>query len=250
MSDVVVELRGPIAVVELNRPPDNYFDESLLRSLADELNTLDSYQPCRAIVLTSRGKHFCAGAQHPGSDSSANRSSLYEQAYRLFATRKPIVAAVTGAAIGGGLGLSLVADFRVASSQSRFSASFSRLGFHHGFGLTVTLPAVVGQQKALDLLYTGRRIGGVEAFRIGLCDRLADDDQVRAAAEDLAREIAGSAPLAVQSIRQTMRGDISRRVLVAIDREKFEQDRLAKTSDFSEGVQAMTERRTPRFVGQ
>src|SRR6185295_18257851 len=89
-----------------------------------------------------------------------------------FATRTPVVAAVQGAAIGGGLGLALWPDFRIAAPEARFSANFARLGFHHGFGLTVTLPRVVGQQRALELLYTGARIDGKRAHAIGLVDRL------------------------------------------------------------------------------
>jgi enoyl-CoA hydratase/carnithine racemase len=98
----------------------------------------------------------------------------------------PVVAAVQGAAIGGGLGLAMAADLRVASPESRFAANFSLLGFHHGFGLTVTLPLAVGHQAALDLLYTGRRIDGTTAHRLGLCDTLVPPDQLRARATELA----------------------------------------------------------------
>src|SRR6202035_3326912 len=99
-----------------------------------------------------------------GDESSVAGStgSLYEEAVRLIAARTPIVAAVQGAAVGGGLGLALAADFRIASPSTRFIANFSRLGLHHGFGITVTLPAVVGQQHALDMLYTGRAVAGEE----------------------------------------------------------------------------------------
>ena len=118
---------------------------------------------CRAIVLRSEGRHFCAGL-----DFAHNRdqdiAALYRNALRLFAAPLPVVAAVQGSAIGGGLGLALSADFRFATPQSRFSANFSRLGFHHGFGLTVTLPRVVGEQRAADLLYSGRRVDGAEAL--------------------------------------------------------------------------------------
>ena len=87
---------------------------------------------------------------------------------RLFANPTPVVAAIQGAAVGGGLGLALMADFRVASPEARFSANFARLGFHHGFGLTVTLPRLVGQQRAAEMLYTGQRVKSDEALRIGL----------------------------------------------------------------------------------
>ncbi len=140
-----------------------------------------------------------------------------------------MVAAVQGAAIGGGLGLALVADFRVASPESRWSANFARLGFHQGFGLTVTLPAIVGQQKALELFYTGRRIDGAEAHRIGLADYLVPMEQLRDKARELALEIAESGPLAVRSIRRTMRRGLADRIRIATDHELVEQDWLRTT---------------------
>ena len=120
-----------------------------------------------------------AGTSAPASTSPATPARTSPRstgrALRLFAAPLPVVAAVQGAAIGGGCGLALSADFRVATPQSRFSANFARLGFHHGFALTVTLPAVVGRQAAADLLLTGRRVGGEEALALGLCDRLAGE---------------------------------------------------------------------------
>jgi enoyl-CoA hydratase/carnithine racemase len=169
---------------------------------------------------------------------------------RIFATELPIVAAVQGAAIGGGLGVALSADFRVACPEARFSANFARLGFHHGFGTTVSLPAVVGQQRALELLYTGRRIDGEEALRIGLVDRLVPAESLRDEAIAFARDIAASGPLALRAIRATMRGHLAAAVKAATDHEKAEQDRLGRTADFAEGVRAMGERRPPSFTGR
>jgi 2-(1,2-epoxy-1,2-dihydrophenyl)acetyl-CoA isomerase len=245
-----------VATVELHRPPNNYFDLGLIRSLADALESLDAGHECRAIVLCSEGKHFCAGADFTGRRGLAENvggggagGHIYEEALRLFATRTPIVAAVQGTAIGGGLGLAMATDFRVASPESRFAANFARLGFHHGFGLTITLPAAIGPQKALEMLYTGQRVPGEEAVRIGLCDRLAPAASLRAAAHAFAVEIAASAPLAVRSIRETMRGDLPDRIKAAAAREWTEQERLATTKDFKEGLKATAERRPPRFSG-
>jgi len=251
-GDVTVAADGPVATVELHRPPNNHFDLALIASLADAFEALDRDGACRAIVLCSEGRHFCAGADFGGRRDgvTAGQRHLYEEAIRLFEARTPFVAAVQGAAIGGGLGLALAADFRVASPEARFAANFARLGFHHGFGLTVTLPAVVGQQRALELLYTGRRVAGEEALRIGLCDRLAPAADLRAAAHALAAEIAASAPLAVRSIRETMRGDLAERVRAALVRERAEQERLNQTEDFREGVRATAERREARFTGR
>jgi 2-(1,2-epoxy-1,2-dihydrophenyl)acetyl-CoA isomerase len=172
---------------------------------------------------------------------------LYAAAARLFEMRTPVVAAVQGAAVGGGLGLACAADFRVASPRARFCANFARLGLHHGFALTVTLPAIIGEQRALDLLCTGRRVGGEEAARIGLADRLAEPEDLRAAAQELAAELAAGAPLAVRSIRETMRGTLAGRARAAMDRELAEQDRLRQTADFAEGISASAQRRPPRF---
>jgi enoyl-CoA hydratase/carnithine racemase len=256
MSDVfgdVTLTRGDdrVAAIEIHRPPNNYFDVELIRSLADAYEAVDAGAESRAIVLCAEGRHFCAGADftRPAGSVDATRL-LYGEAVRLFACRTPVVAAIQGAAIGGGLGLACSADFRVACPEARFSANFARLGFHHGFGLTVTLPAVVGAQRALELLYTGRRVPGDEAARMGLCDRLVDAGEVRAAAHAFAAEIAASAPLAVRSIRATMRGGLAERIRVATAREAEEQERLRGTHDLAEGVRAAAERRTPRFEGR
>ena len=238
-----------VATVEFDRPPHNHFDVALIAGLADAYAALDEEPACRAILLCSAGRHFCAGADFAGA-GDAGGQEFYAQAVRLFAAATPVVAAVQGAAIGGGLGLALSADFRVASPSSRFAANFARLGIHHGFGMTVTLPAVVGMQAALELLYTGRRVKGEEAQALGLCDHLVADGELRGTAHALAAEIAGSAPLAVRSIRQTMRGDIAERVRAATEREAAEQAKLFATDDFKEGVRATSERRTPNFTAR
>jgi 2-(1,2-epoxy-1,2-dihydrophenyl)acetyl-CoA isomerase len=251
MSDVTVTVDDAhVATVEIHRPPANYFDAALIRELGEAYESIDADPACRATVLCSEGKHFCAGANFGAASNPAEEPrSLYREALRMFAAGTPVVAAVKGAAVGGGLGLALSADFRVASPASRFSANFARLGFHHGFGLSVTLPALAGQQTALDLLLTGRRVPGEEAFALGLCDRLVDDGEVRSAAHELAAELARSAPLAVRSIRATLRAGLLERLEAALQREASEQDRLRATADFREGVGASLERRAPRFEG-
>lgn len=252
-GDVQVNLDDDfVAIAEIRRPPNNFFDAALIASLAETFEALDAEPGCRSIVLAAEGRHFCAGANFASKRNPVEETSgrhLYDEAVRLFATRTPAIAAIQGAAIGGGLGLALMPDFRVATPEARFSANFARLGFHQGFGLSVTLPRLVGQQRAAELLYTGRRIKGEEAHAIGLCDRLVDADALRETAHALAREIAISAPLAIDSIRETLRGDLAGEIRSATDREKAEQDRLQKTQDFREGTRAMAERRDPDFKG-
>lgn len=237
-----------VSLVEINRPPHNYFDAALIRQLADAYEQLADEGRCRAIVLCSQGKNFCAGANFHGDNPAGD--DLYEHAARLFAAPLPVVAAIQGAAVGGGLGVALSADFRVATRDSRFSANFARLGIHHGFGITVTLPLVVGHQRALELLYTGVRLKGETAHAVGLADRLVEADRLREKAIALAEEIAISSPLAVRSIRQTMRGDLADQVRKATAVELAEQAKLFGTADFREGVAAAAERRAPRFSGR
>ena len=237
-----------VALVEFSRPPNNFFDAALVGAVADAFERAES-DGCRAIVLCSAGKHFCAGANF-AAENPGRSSALYEQAVRLFSGAVPVVAAVQGAAIGGGLGVALCADLRVATPQSRFAANFARLGIHHGFGVTVTLPLVVGHQRALELLYSGVRVKGEQAHAIGLCDRLVPDAELRPTAIALADEIAASAPLAVRAIRRTMRGDLAQRVREATAREWTEQAKLFQTEDFAEGVAAVNERRPARFAGR
>ena len=238
-----------VAVVELQRPPDNFFDRALVAQLADALEALDRESGCRVALLCSQGKHFCAGADFRGRPlEEDNGRHLYDEAVRVFSTKKPIVAAVQGAAVGGGLGLALAADFRIAAPEARFSANFAKLGLHHGFGMTVTLPRVVGQQHPLELLFTGKRLNGEDAYAIGLCDRLSPLAELRTQAHAFAAEIATSAPLAIESIRATQRGDLAEQVRRATTRERGEQERLQATQDFREGVRAMRERRPPGFT--
>jgi enoyl-CoA hydratase/carnithine racemase len=238
-----------VALVEFSRPPYNFFDPHLVGSIADAMEQLDAEASCRAIVLASTGRHFCAGADFSSQNPAGE--SLYDAAVRLFEIGIPFVAAVQGAAVGGGLGVALSADFRVATPGSRFAANFARLGIHHGFGLTVTLPLVVGKQRALEMLLTGERLRGEEAQAIGLCDRLVPSERLRDEAISLASEIATSAPLAVRSIRATMRGqDMAARVRDAMAHEGAEQAKLFGTEDFREGVAAYSERRPPRFAGR
>jgi 2-(1,2-epoxy-1,2-dihydrophenyl)acetyl-CoA isomerase len=241
-----------LALVEFSRPPHNFFDVELISAIAEAYAELDADPRCRAIVLASPGRHFCAGADFSNRIlTEVDSTRLYRQAARLFSFSVPVVAAVQGRAVGGGLGLAMSADFRIAAPSSKFVCNFSRLGTHHGFGLSVTLPAVIGQQRALELLYCGSVVTGTRAAEIGLCDQLVDEAEVRSAALAYAQNIARSAPLAVRAIRRTMwSAKYPAMVAEATEIERLEQAQLFATEDFREGVRAAAERRPPAFVGR
>lgn len=260
-DDIGVNLEDNVATVEIRRPPHNFFDFELIRQLADAFEGLDAEDACRVIVLAADGRNFCAGAnfgsgkeEDADDDFSANgfRTTtrfLYREAVRLFRCRKPVVGAIQGSAIGGGLGVALVPDFRVASPDSRFAANFARLGIHPGFGLTVTLPRLIGPQKSALMFYTGRRLKGEEAADWGLVDLLVETDRIRTAAHELAAEIAESAPLAVVSVRSTLRQGLADAIEQQTEHELKEQQWLRETDDAQEGIRAVAERRPGNFTG-
>jgi enoyl-CoA hydratase/carnithine racemase len=254
-NTVSVTVDGHVAMVEFSRPPHNFATVELMRDLADALDDVDAERTLRASVMTGAGKSFCAGADLAsptgvgGAAGMAGVSPLYVEAVRLFSTRKPIVAAIQGAAVGAGLGLALVADFRVVAPEARFTANFVKLGFHPGFGVTYTLPRVVGEQRALLMCLTGRRIKGEEALAWGLADAMAPLEELRDAAMAFARELAENAPLAVEATRATLRVGLAAAVKTQTDHELEEQTRLRATKDFAEGVRSVNERRAGVFIG-
>ena len=268
-TDIGVEKHDHVGLIEIRRPPLNFFDISLINQIADALEEFDRDIEIRSSVLMAQGKAFCAGANFNDparqaqeareaqgkakgdpADSLGSINSLYLHAVRIFRAKKPIVAAVHGAAIGGGLGLAVSADFRVTCPEARFSANFTKLGFHPGFGLTTTLPELVGKNNAELIFYTSRRVTGEEATRMGLANVCVPQDQVRAEAMKLAAEIAECSPLGLLSTRATMRAGLADRVLAATNHELAEQSRLRTTEDFKEGIKATAERRVANFKGR
>lgn len=253
--NVTTSRDGHVGAVTLARPPHNFVSVEIAGALADACEELDADENCRAIVLATEGKSFSAGADLRGDAGEEGKArtdvrELYGHAVRLFAVKTPIIAAVQGAAVGAGLGLALVADFRVAAPEARFAANFVKLGFHPGFGITHTLPRLVGQQRASLMMLTGRRIKAEEALAWGLVDEMAPLEELRDAAHAFAAEIAEAAPLAVKSTRATLRASLAEAVRAQTEIERTEQEWLRETEDFAEGVRAVNERRAGMFKGK
>jgi len=244
---------GHVGIVELDNPPHNYFSIDMLKTINAHLEVFEHDRTVRAVMLCANGKSFCAGTDLNSRETKEKRrhkheiNPLYQEAYKLFVFPKPMVAALAGSAVGGGLGLALTADFRVGCPQAKFAANFTRLGFHPGFGLSYTLPTLIGAQHAGLLFYTGRTLRGDEAKSIGLIDLLVEQQDVNAAALALAQEIAVCSPRAVQSTRQTMRQGYAEKVWLAMQRESHVQAAQFTSEDIAEGVKAMAERRPPAF---
>lgn len=253
-DSISVAVDGHVATVTFSRPPNNHVSVPLMRDLANALEDADRNNQVRAVVLRSEGKPFCAGADLVSADGIGGTgmngiNALYDEAVRLFSVETPIVVAVQGAAVGAGLGLALVGDFRVAAPEARFSANFVKLGFHPGFGLTHTLPRLLGEHRAALMFLTGRRVKAEEGLAWGLVDEVVPLENLTAAAQALAAEIAENAPLAIVATRKTLRTDLAAAVRAQTNHEHEQQTILRATNDFAEGVKAVQERRPGRFTG-
>lgn len=257
---LAVEVHNHVALVEMRRPPHNFLAPDQVEAIADVFESFEGDAQVRAIVLAAEGRSFCAGAdfsaggighadEGPEPVGGSRTERLYMAAVRMCAVSTPIVAAVHGPAIGGGLGLAMVADLRVTCAEARFSANFAALGIHQGFGLSVTLPERIGRANASLVLLTARRFNGEEATRLGMADLCVPADEVRGTAMSLASEIAANAPLALRSINRTLRAGLADRVRDATAHEAAEQLQLSATADAREGMRAVAERRPGNFTG-
>ena len=253
---VFIETRraGNVGEIVFRHPEHNHASFELMSGVADALDAFGADPECRAIVLASNGKAFCAGADFGSSDEGRGESSsapvirFYRQALRVFASTKPIVVAVQGAAIGAGLGLAVAGDFRVAADEARFGANFVKIGFHPGFALTCTLPRLIGEQRAMHMMLTGERYRAADVLSWGLVDEVTTLDQVRTRAHVLAARIAENAPLALLATRKTMRRGLAHAAMQALALEARAQARLRRTEDHQEGIRAVAERRPGRFT--
>ncbi|MFT4009403.1 MAG: enoyl-CoA hydratase-related protein [Nocardioidaceae bacterium] len=250
-EQLLVELRGAVLVVKLNRPDKlNAWTPQMESEYGDVLEAAEADPRVRAIVVTGAGRGFCAGADMAVlaevSDLDVAEVTARRPTHFPFLLRKPLIAAVNGAAAGIGMVQALYADLRFASPTAMFLTAFAQRGLVAEYGSAWLLPRLVGQSRAADLLLSSRRVDAEEAYRIGLVDRLVDDP--------LAEAIAYAEQLAADCSPYSM--DIIKRQLIAAADRSFaeaaaEAGRLMFESfqgpDLVEGVASFTERRAPAF---
>lgn len=250
-GELFVGRDGGVAVVEIRRGPRNLIDFKLIRNIAQVYDELGQDPSCGAIVLASEGDAFSAGADHSRrtADVEVERAnSFYDVALRLFRSPVPVVAAIHGYTAGGGLGLAMSADFRIAAPEAVFQATFVVKGLCPGFGLTRSLAFAVGQQHASFMFQTGREVGAARALEIGLADAVVPAATLRAEAIVLARQIMSNAPLAVAATRRLLRDAYASEVAVHMRLEATEQVPLFNSNDWIEGYKAFAESRPPVFT--
>ena len=253
------EVHGNVGVVIMDRPPHNFLNFRQIHDIADALEEMQNDMSIRCAVLAADGRSFCAGADFAGDGVGGGDDevvggdatlALYQGAGRLFDVTLPIVGAIQGPAVGGGLGLAMVPDIRITCPDARFSANFASLGIHQGFGMSVTLPQLLGPSRAAQVLYSAKRYKGEEAVAIGLADECVPSEQVRERALEVATEIAANAPLALRAIKSTLRLGLGDRVREITQREAQLQAELSASDDAKEGIAAVGERRAGNFKGK
>lgn len=245
---------GAVATIELNRPAKlNTVTPAMGRALLEVVGSINADDSVRAVLLVGAGERaFCAGSDVTALDGYGTNWQLRNRddyARAIWNLRKPVVAAVHGYAIGGGLELAMSSDIRIATADARFGSGEIKLGWHGGAGNTQLLPRLIGSGNALRYLLTGDMIDGPEAYRLGLVQELVEAAELRERGRALATQIAENAPIAVQLTKHLVRVAESTSLEVGL---AYENDLFAycfTTADSREGQNAFKERRAPQFTG-
>jgi enoyl-CoA hydratase len=247
-----------ILLATINRPERmNAIDETLIAAMSDLFDRLEADRTIRVLILTGAGRAFCAGADLKSDfvasrgpeESLAAQMRLARLVERMTALPQPVIAAINGAAAGGGFAFTLAADIRVAARSASFAIANARLGLSGGeCGISWLLPRAIGLAHAFELMLTGRKFDAQEAGRIGYLNRLADDDALIDAAMEIARAIAANAPFGVQMTKEVIRRNLETGSMQsAIALEARTQLLCGQSGDFHEAVAAFLEKRPADF---
>lgn len=258
---VLYEAADAIATITLNRADNrNSMTPEVMDAFRAAVARASADRELRCVIFTGRGTSFCAGADFRTASPAEPRPDgavpdhdrlfeTYEPFLEVFDLPMPTIAAMNGHAVGGGFGLSLVCDLRVANRDAKYGANFARLGIHSGMAISHLLPRIVGVPLAADLLFTGRLVSGAEAASIGLVHEAVAADAVTEAARRRARAIATCAPNAVRSMKQALYRGTGWDPRRAAREESFVQAATMRSEDGREGIRALLEKREPRFSG-
>lgn len=268
MSDapVLYERRGPIGLITLNRPDNrNSMTPDLLDGFREVVHAVAQEvradHDLRCVVLTGRGRCFSAGADFKSQiqrEGGGGRTLLpHERSYAMYEPfltvleiEVPVVAALNGHTVGGGFGLALLCDLRVANAGAKHGVNFARIGLHPGLGIGYLLPRIVGPVKAAELLLCGTLFDGDEALAMGLVNRSVPADQVLPTAMELAESVAAGSPIAVRMMKRSFYDALGWDIRAAAHAEAYAQAITVDTEDFREGMAALLAKRAPVFKGR
>jgi 2-(1,2-epoxy-1,2-dihydrophenyl)acetyl-CoA isomerase len=261
-NTLIVTKEAGVATLTLNRPDKlNAWDEEMMEEGVQAIEEIRSDLDILVLVLTGAGRGFCAGAdvtslarlteRRSVRDELSNRQGIVAVAYQLRQMDRPVIAAINGVAAGGGFGLALACDIRIASDQARFSQIFVKRGLVPDTGSTYFLPRIVGTEKACELMFRGNVIDAYEAQRLGIVSRVVPHEELMNEVMALAKELASGAPIALGLTKRALYKGASEIDLASqMDFELYLNSLLFGTEDFKEGVMSFLEKREPRFLGR
>jgi len=265
MSDAVTYHRpadDAVGVLTLDRPANrNSMTPELLGAFAVALAAARADAGLRCLIITGTGTCFSAGADFtsilqvddaagPPRAPSEKWMAMYQPFLGVLDLEVPVIGALNGHAVGGGFGLALCCDLRIAARGARYGANFARLGLHPGMAISYLLPRLVGVARAAEMLFTGALIDGETAERIGLASSAHAADEVLPRARELARAIAANAPTAVRETKRSLYRGLGWEPRAAAYAEAFAQAESLATADAAEGIAALLEKREPQFTGR
>jgi 2-(1,2-epoxy-1,2-dihydrophenyl)acetyl-CoA isomerase len=255
---IVAEREGHLGWIRLNRPERlNAFVDDMRDRLDDTLAEMDDDPAIRCVAITGVGRAFSTGGdvQHMADLTARNDTSAFEAIVRtgirvvkrIDGMRKPVIAAVNGAAAGAGAALALACDLRIASQSSSIGLTFIRIGLHPDWGAAYFLPRLIGSALAAELVYTGGMINAKRAERLGLFNSVVPAGELEAAVRGLAGQIAGGPAEVIADAKRTLRRSMAADLDEILEMEAQAQLRAFRSSDSDEGVRAFLEKRAPRF---
>jgi enoyl-CoA hydratase len=262
---IAIERASGITRLILNRPDArNAMTPEMGAEVRAAVEEINADGETRVVVVRGAGKAFSGGGDLKALEDEAiagnggerrggglaGGRNFYSAYLTIRQLEAPSIAAVNGHAIGAGFCFALGCDLRVVHERAKMGMTFVRLGIHPGMGATWTLPRLIGPARAAELLFSGRLIDAEQALAWGIANRIAGDDGFDAAVDELAGEIAGSAPVAVRAVKRTLRGTFDRELDDALGLEADAQAMTFTTADALEGVRAIQERRSPKFAGR
>ena len=256
MTSLTVTKEKKVGLISLQRPPANALSNDLLTALSDALDQVETAREIRVVLLHGEGKFFSAGAdikEFTSIQNNVESSSMSENGQKLFERietfSKPVIAAIHGAALGGGLELAMSCHLRLASENAQLGLPELQLGLIPGFGGTQRLPRYVGSAKAAEMMFTSEPITGKEAVQWGLVNHAYPEEVLMEKAKMLANRIAEKSPASLRAVIELLNYEKSNSFYQGINREMQLFEEIFLSEDAKEGIQAFIEKRSPTFVG-
>jgi 2-(1,2-epoxy-1,2-dihydrophenyl)acetyl-CoA isomerase len=261
-EDILYNVAEHVATITLNRPERlNALTPAMRQGLLDAIHASDDDNDVRVLVITGAGRGFCSGGDVKAMQEAIESRTANPLEDKIAPLRdkvllamqdcaKPIIAAINGAAAGGGMGLALGCDIRLAASTARMGMTFAARGLHPDWGGTYFLPRIVGTAKACELIWSGKLIDAQEALALDIVSYVTEPEQLLTKTMELAQSFAEGPPIAIRMSKRNIYSGLEKNLREGLAAEAHAQNVCSATKDAKEGILAFNEKREPKFTGQ